>query len=100
MNVYMNEQEQIQIIKDWWKKYGLSVIIGVILALAISWGWRYWQQHQQQTAEQASALFEQMLVLSTNHQPFAAAADQLIKNYPRTPYAALANLTLADQAVS
>ena len=39
------EEEQIEAIKQWWKKNGSSLLIGVGLALAIVFGWQAWQNH-------------------------------------------------------
>ena len=34
------EEETVQAIKDWWKKNGSSLLIGVGAALAIVFGWQ------------------------------------------------------------
>lgn len=102
MNVYASDQEQIQLIRDWWKKYGSSVILGLTIAIVGSFGWRYWQQHTTARAQQASALYEQMLAMQMTHQQpqFNLVANNLIKNYTSTPYATLAGLMQADNAIS
>ena len=48
MAVYdLEEQEQIDALKAWWRQYGTLVIAGAFalaLAAAAFTGWRYWQQ--------------------------------------------------------
>ncbi|KTD19377.1 YfgM family protein [Legionella israelensis] len=97
MSVYMTEEEQIEAIKKWWKRYStlITVMISVIL-LAIA-GYRYWSWHQQKVLLQASNTYEQMM-LAFSHQNDKAVksfANQLIKNYKNTVYADVAHLTLA-----
>lgn len=56
-----SEEEQIAIIKDWWKEYGMSVVIGVVLAVSSLGGWKYWQHSQTERGESASAVFYEMM---------------------------------------
>ena len=100
-DVYMSDKEQAQVIKDWLKKYAPSIIIGIALAFGGSYGWRTWQQHRTETSQQASILFEQMRESFVNNQiqQFQLTANELMEDYPKTPYATLAALQLADQAV-
>ncbi len=102
MSAYLSEQEQIQVIKDWWKTYGMSVVLGIVIALAGSYGWRYWQQYNENYMGQASVVYEQMLIAKTNQQTndFNNSVQQLTQKYGRSPYAALANLAAANQAIT
>lgn len=102
MNTYnMTEQEQIQFIKNWLKKYVPSIVLGIAIAFVASWGWRSWQHHKSQQAEQASALYEQLLANDNTQQPqmFTQLANNLQTNFSRTPYAALSGLLQARLAV-
>jgi predicted negative regulator of RcsB-dependent stress response len=54
----LEEQEQLDKVKDFWSRYGDYVVWTLIVVLAIyaSWnGWQYWQRRQ---AAQAAVLFE------------------------------------------
>lgn len=101
MNAYMSEEEQIQKIKDWWKKYGNTIIVGLIIFLGLSFGWRYWHSYKAKRAEQASILYEQALSAEMSHKmdSFKLYADQLINNYASSPYASFASFMLAREAV-
>ena len=55
------EEEQIQAIKDWWKKNGSSLLIGIGAALAIVFGWQAWQNHQAQQRTEAANQFANLL---------------------------------------
>lgn len=102
MEVYTTEQEQIAQLKKWLKSYGPPVIIGVLIALAIGFGWRYWQARKIKMGETASIAYVNMIGASMNGDNAEAkfVADNLVKEYPNTPYAQFAALLLAKMAVN
>ncbi len=102
MSSHLNEQDQVEIIKRFWKKYGnwiLAVII--IIALAIA-GWRFWQKHQQQTVDKASLLYQAAFVGLKKHQAEIVEANtsKLQSEFASTTYASMASLLLAKQLVA
>jgi predicted negative regulator of RcsB-dependent stress response len=97
----MNEHEQWEAIKTWWKGNGVAVVMIVIIAVGLSFGFRYWQQSRVQKAEQASVLYDQLLLTSfslKSDQLTTQVANDLEKNYSHTPYAALAAFIEAREA--
>ena len=42
----LTEEEQVEQLKKWWKENGLSIVGGVVVGLALVFGWRSWQHHQ------------------------------------------------------
>ena len=96
-----DEYEQSEQVRKWLRENGLSIVIGVVLALALIFGWRQWQAHRAghhaQAAEQFAAL--QSALLSGNAAQVDKAADALEKDYADTPYAALAAAARANMAV-
>ncbi len=56
----LEEQEQLDELKHFWKQYGnpITWVLIVVLAGVASWnGWNYWQRTQ---AAQASVLFDEV----------------------------------------
>ena len=100
MDVYITEQEQIALLKKWLKTYAPPVILGIIIALGIGLGWRYWRNANIQTTQTASVTYVNMIGATLDHLDAEAAlmANSLIKNYSKTPYAQFASLLLAKQA--
>ena len=98
---YVTEEEQIEQLKGWFKEYGPTVIISIIIVIAFTFGWRYWNNHQEMTRAQASEAYEDMVISMMNNQERFAVlkANYVIKQYPATPYAKLAAFYLAQQAV-
>jgi predicted negative regulator of RcsB-dependent stress response len=96
-----SDNEQIQIIKDWWKQYGNSILLGIVIFAVINFGWRYWQQYQHQYIERASITYAQMSRASEQQKDDEVKlyAERLIQNYNKSPYAGLAALKLAKIAV-
>jgi predicted negative regulator of RcsB-dependent stress response len=96
----LEEQEQIDSIKTWWKMYG-NLVSGVILAgslAVISWqGWNWYQRTQ---AAQASAIYGvlEQAVAARDAQRVKAAAGELAEKFGGTSYAALGALVAARQS--
>jgi predicted negative regulator of RcsB-dependent stress response len=102
MSVYMTEDEQLEVIKKWWKRYGnlISIIVSVIL-LAVA-GYRYMNWHQEKLTQQASVTYENMMVAFSNQNTkgVRSFANELIKDYGNSVYADVAHMTLAKIYVS
>lgn len=101
MDEFLSEQEQVERIKKWWLDNWKSILAGIIIALIIIFGWRYWQHRTQVRSLTASAMYNQMATLLTEAQGPQAlqVANQLVNNYGDTPYAAQAALAMAQYDV-
>ena len=93
----LQEQEQIDELKAWWKENKRVVILiatAFILAAAGVQAWRYYQQSQaQQAAELYSTL--QQLVPENNAKKISEAAATIIEKFSSTAYAPRAALIAA-----
>jgi len=103
------EEEQVQALKEWWKENGKSLILGVAAAVAIVFGWKGWQSHQEQKAANASVLYQnltqavQLSAGGANEAQYATAghlSEQLRQEYGKTTYARYGALMMASVAVS
>lgn len=96
----LEEQEQIDSIKTWWKMYG-NLVSGVILAgsLAVI-GWQGWNWYQRSQTAQASAIYGvlEQAVAARDAQRVKAAAGELAEKFGGTSYAALGALIAARQS--
>lgn len=97
------EEEQVQAIKDWWKKNGSSLLIGIGAALAIVFGWQSWQNHQMQQRTEAANQFANLLNAYSDQsdenrgETVAYVANKLQEEYADSAYAAYGMLILARQ---
>lgn len=100
-NIYVSDKEQVEMLRKWWRENGKFTLGSIAVALALSAGWRYWQNAKIQDRAAASVVYEQMLNQEANHN-YQAVETNLIDlqvNHPHTPYAALASLIAAQNAV-
>ncbi|MDI1300768.1 MAG: tetratricopeptide repeat protein [bacterium] len=103
-----HEEEQVENLKRFVKDYGTPIVVGVVLALAVFAGWRYWQNDKLDQATRAATIYQDMLSAversHVNPQDKAGNTDvqryakTLKEDYAKTPYALSAGLLLARQA--
>jgi predicted negative regulator of RcsB-dependent stress response len=51
VEIYENENDQVDALKRFFAENGKALAVGVILGIGALVGWRYWTSHQQDTAE-------------------------------------------------
>jgi predicted negative regulator of RcsB-dependent stress response len=92
-----SEEEQVEKLKEWWKRNGTALVLGVLLGGGLVLGNNLWQSYRQGKAEEASSLYEQMMVSYSEKKPELAetVGGKLIRDFTHTPYAAKAALFLA-----
>ena len=89
MALDLEEQEQIDEFKTWWKLHGNKVIWGVTVFLLFAGGWRAWQTWQHNQAADASMLFD-TAVQAASMNDLKAAKDitaRIMENQARSAYA-------------
>jgi len=95
----LEEQDQLEDLKAWWKHWG-NTIAGVIIALSIGvvavQGWRWWTQQQ---AAHAAVLYDAVTaaVRANDSAKAKDALTQLTDKYAGTGYAPRAALLVAAQ---
>lgn len=101
MTDYLTDEEQIGLIKDWWKKYGNMLVTTALVIVIAFFSWRWWQQHQLGVLERASDQYEQLMFYLADEdiENVQAQAQQLVTESANTVYAQLAALILARQSV-
>jgi len=88
MALDLEEQEQVDEAKAWWKQHGNKVIWGVTLFLLATAGWRAWETWTRNQAAEASMLFDRAVqAASMNDLKSAkAAAAQIMENHASSAY--------------
>ncbi len=86
----LEEQEQLDEFKAWWKQHGTKVILGVAVFLLSVGGWRAWQTWQHNQAAEASMLFDTAVQAATMRDVKAAKeiTARIMENQARSAYAA------------
>ncbi|HZV54513.1 MAG TPA: tetratricopeptide repeat protein [Rhodocyclaceae bacterium] len=93
----LEEQEQLDELKTWWKMHGnlVTAVITVAAMAVLAWqGWNWWQRNQ---AAQASGLYGGVQIAAAQKDAKRARelAGELIDKYSGTTYAGLAALLSA-----
>lgn len=96
----LEEQEQIDSLKTWWKMYG-NLFTSVVVAASIgAIGWQGWNWYQRSQSAQASAIYGvlEQAVATQDTAKVKAAAGELAEKFGRTSYAGLGALLAAKQS--
>ncbi|MGH1485700.1 MAG: YfgM family protein [Cellvibrionaceae bacterium] len=105
----MTDDEQLQVLKNWWKENGKSLILVVSLALIGYFGWQWWNKYQRDYAEGASAIYDELAeaIVTPNGEDLSDEKrktaqfliEKLQNDYGRSLYAVNASLLAAKLAV-
>jgi predicted negative regulator of RcsB-dependent stress response len=94
----LQEQEQLEALKAWWKDNG-NFVLGTVMVLVVAMGgWRGWQYYQHQQATGAATLYQQVVeqVGSNDAKRVNDAAAAVMDKFPSTAYASRAALLAAQ----
>jgi predicted negative regulator of RcsB-dependent stress response len=88
-HLYLQEQEQIDDIKAFWKQYGDLITWTLVIVLAAFAAWNGWNTWQRSQGAKAGALFDQLeqAVQAGDAERVGRAFADLRERYPRTAYA-------------
>lgn len=99
MSTYdLEEQEQIDIIKAWWKRNGNTVILTVSVLVATAVGVQGWRHYQNSQSQKASMMYEvlQSEAKGADAKKIRETAGQIMEQYSGTAYAPRAALIAAN----
>jgi predicted negative regulator of RcsB-dependent stress response len=92
----LEEQEQLDELKAWWKTYGKWVTNGVIALLLAYSAYQAWQYYQSKQAVEASTQFQALQVTDEKDvKAIQAKSAEIMDKYASTPYAGRAALYAA-----
>jgi len=93
----LEEQEQIDALKAWWRQNGRLVVVAIVAAIAAAAAVSAWRYYKEGQAAQASALYANLekAVRQKDTKQIKELATQLIDKYGGTAYAPMAALAAA-----
>lgn len=93
----LEEQEQLENLKAFWKLYGNFILTVITVAALAVAGWRGWGWYQAREAAQASAVYEQLREAASARDVarVRAVAGTLFEQYGSTAYGEMAALVAA-----
>ncbi|MFA6921942.1 MAG: tetratricopeptide repeat protein [Gallionella sp.] len=94
----LQEQEQLDTLKAWWKDNGTWVLGSVLVVVVAMGGWRGWQYYQNKQTAEAATLYQQFVDQLASNDPKRVndAAAAVMDKYAATPYAPRAALIAAQ----
>jgi len=95
------DKEQVEMLKNWWNNTGKWIAIAIVIGLLAGSGWRFWKSHERVRAQAAAGLYQSILVAQDKHE-FSTVnllVNKMAKDYRATPYATMAKLVQAENAV-
>ena len=93
MEIYENENDQIDAVKRFFAENGKALAVGVILGVGALVGWRYW------TARSASLAYQNTVTAVSAGKPDSIPAAEKFAAENKNTYGALASMELAQQFV-
>lgn len=96
----IEEEQELNELKAWWKDNYKSIIVIFILVFGGVFGWKYWQNHQVEKMQNTSAQYDQLLYSQQSSVQKDANLEQFVQQHDKTTYAVFALLDQAHSAVS
>lgn len=93
----LQEQEQLDALKAFWKRYGNPITWALVAALAVYAGLNGWKWYQRDQSAKAAAMFDQLDLAAQagDAQRAGQIFGDIKERYPRTVYAEQAGLLAA-----
>ncbi len=94
---YLDEREQAEQLKQWFKENWLWLVAGVGLGLGGLYGWQGWNSHLDRKAEEAAVSFGELVdaVEAGDRERATSLTQQLDADFADTAYAGQAQLMMA-----
>lgn len=99
MEVYSNDNEQVDALRRFFANNGKALAVGVVIGIAALGGWRYWASHQESSAKAVSAQYQQLTSAMRADKPQTLEAVSNFANENSNTYGALASMDVAKQYV-
>ncbi len=98
----LEEQEQLDQLKHFWKQYGNLITWVLIVVMASFAGWNFYQYWQRNQASQAAAMFDEVerVITTGDKTKIDRAFADMKDRFPSTTYAQQAGLIVAKQFIT
>ena len=97
----IEEEQEINQLKDWWKENGKAIIVAFVLGVGGMFAWRYWQVYQTNQIIEASAGYEALVYgAEQNSATQKVKLTEFVQANSKTSYAVFALLNEAKNAVA
>jgi predicted negative regulator of RcsB-dependent stress response len=102
MSDLYDTHEQGERVKSWLRENGSAIVMGLVLAFGLMFGFKQWQAWQTSKRQQASAEYQVLSsLISENNMDAAVTNYQVLKSdFPKSAYTPMAALMMAKARMS
>ena len=102
MSDLYDTHEQGERVKSWLRENGSAIVMGLVLAFGLMFGFKQWQAWQTSKRQQASAEYQVLSsLISENNMDAAVTNYQVLKSdFPKSAYTPMAALMMARARMS
>ena len=97
MSDLYDTHEQGERVKNWLRENGSAIVMGLVLAFGLMFGFKQWQSWETSKRQQASAEYQVMvsLIEAGNMDAAVPNYDVLKSEYPKSAYSSMASMMMA-----
>ena len=97
MSDLYDTHEQGERVKSWLRENGSAIVMGLVLAFGLMFGFKQWQAWETSKRQQASAEYQVMVsFIEANNMDAAVPNYQVLKSeYPKSAYTSMASMMMA-----
>jgi len=97
MSDLYDTHEQGEIVKNWLRENGSAIVMGLVLAFGLMFGFKQWQAWETSKRQQASAEYQVMLsFIEAENMDAAVPNYEVLKTeYPKSAYTSMASMLMA-----
>lgn len=99
MEVYTNENDQIDAVKRFFVDNGIALIIGLVIGIGAILGWSYWQSHKTNVLQESAQKFENISAQLHSGSAQGIEAAQKFAAETNDVYSAMIGLEIAQVSV-
>jgi predicted negative regulator of RcsB-dependent stress response len=88
-----DDYEQSELVRQWLRQNGVSIIVGIVLGLLLIFGWQQWRHHQAGSRSAAATQYQalQQALAAGQDSRAETLTDGLLKDHPGSAYAVFAS---------
>jgi predicted negative regulator of RcsB-dependent stress response len=98
VEIYSTEEQQVDAIKQFWKDYGSSIVLGAVVGLGGLYGWNTYSDAKVAKAQQASEAFQTLSAQASDEAALSVGIESFAKEHGQAGYQAMLELLLAKSA--
>ena len=101
MSAHLDDEARVQLLKQFWSRYGKWCLLLLLIVIAGLLGWQYFKMKATREAETASVMYQNLIYQQYAHHEMVAhrIATDLMNRNQSSVYADFAGLYLAAQSV-